>query len=496
MTLYGLESKYEVIRPLGEGGMGVVYLAIQKRIDRKVAIKSIAPYLAQDPSIRERFTTEAAVLARLNHPNIVTLYDYVEGENALYLVMEYVEGHSLSELLRQGPLPIELVKKYFSQVLEAFSYAHEQGVVHRDIKPANIMVTAEGRVKILDFGVARLFQTDHSLTRTGMRVGTLMYMSPEQIRGERNIDHRSDIYSLGVVLYEALVGRPPYPPDISEFDLSLKIVQEPIFDLSRPPAEIPTRLLEVILRATEKQPEYRYASCREFLRAFEDAFREEATAAFSTRTRAVSEVELPSKKDSKTRKSVWIGALIGLVAGVGALWWIILREPSPPSKLSEKVDTAEKVVTSLPPQKNTISGGLSDKTSSASAISSGPPPQPKSSPQKPISASPSPARAPVREASPSKPVRRALIQTEVQNFKEGSLIHPKAKGTLLIRNAGDADASPVVIAVRFLNKKGGVEYTDTLRFDRIEAGKSINHPIQARVNGIKSLRVEVLFPHP
>ncbi|MCS7152765.1 MAG: serine/threonine protein kinase, partial [Bacteroidia bacterium] len=193
MTLHGLEGKYEVVRPLGEGGMGVVYLAIQKPIDRKVAIKSIAPYLARDPSIRERFAAEAAVLARLNHPNIVTLYDYIEGENALYLVMEYVEGQSLSELLRGGPLPIELVRKYFSQVLEAFSYAHEQGVVHRDIKPANIMVTAEGRVKILDFGVARLLQTDHSLTRTGMRLGTLMYMSPEQIRGEKNIDHRSDI---------------------------------------------------------------------------------------------------------------------------------------------------------------------------------------------------------------------------------------------------------------------------------------------------------------
>ncbi|MCS7154060.1 MAG: hypothetical protein NZ989_08985, partial [Bacteroidia bacterium] len=301
-------------------------------------------------------------------------------------------------------------------------------------------------------------------------------------------DHRSDIYSLGVVLYEALVGRPPYPLNISEFDLSLKIVQEPIFDLSRPPAGIPARLLEVILRATEKQPDYRYASCAEFLRSFEEAFKEEVSATFSsTQVYSGSGSGSPSKKASKNSKWLWIGALIGLVAGGGAFWWLALREPPSSPALSENTDTTGKAVSTLPPQKDTI-----QKSSPAAALQD----KPASQHKRPSKESSSFTSAPIRETIPSKPAGKAVIQTEIQNFKEGSLIHPKAKGMLMIRNIGNADASPAVIAIHFLNKKGAVEYTDTLRFEQIKAGESMTRSIQARVNGIKSLRVEVLFPRP
>ncbi len=512
MNLPGLEEKYEVIRPLGEGGMGVVYLAVQKRIDRKVAIKSIAPYLARDPAVRERFTAEAAVLARLNHPNIVTLYDYIEEEGALYLIMEYVEGQPLSDLLKAGPLPRDLIQKYFSQVLEAFAYAHEQGVVHRDIKPSNIMITAGGRVKILDFGVARLLQTDHSLTRTGMRIGTLMYMSPEQVKGEKDITNRSDIYSLGVVLYELLTGRPPYPPDMGEFDISVRIVQEPLFDLSHPPSDIPARLLEVILRATEKDPSYRYADCHEFLKDFESAFGGEKASPSLTPTQVhavpsqTADAAKSSTASSKKRLLLpfGIGALL-VAAIVGGFVWYSLSENPVQSSESSRPETLRGDTTGMtstqPP-----SPIPSETTKASEPPQATPPPAPSlaSSPSKPNPAPSSPKKASPTQTQASKPIvssapaskPKPRIQTEIKDFKESSLVHLKAKGTLVVRNVGEGDASSVILVLSFFNKRGEKEYSDTLHLPRLKAGESLTRPFQARVNGIKSVQVEVLSPRP
>lgn len=505
MNLPGLEDKYEIIRPLGEGGMGVVYLALQKRIDRKVAIKSIAPYLARDPAVRERFAAEAAVLARLNHPNIVTLYDYIEEENALYLVMEYVEGQSLSELLKAGPLPHDLLLKYFSQVLEAFAYAHEQGVIHRDIKPSNIMITAGGRVKILDFGVARLLQTDHSLTRTGMRLGTLMYMSPEQVKGERDIDHRADIYSLGVVLYEMLTARPPYPPDMSEFDISIRIVQEPLFDLSHPPSEIPAQLLEVILRATEKTAAYRYADCNEFLRDFEKAFTADKSSASlpATRISSSENVSPPSTASRRSKIGWWIGGSFLLLAIASGIWYAT----RPASLSTIETQSSDTLLTFQ--ESETVSMGAEEFEPVQSLPPENPPPQSEASPPAPVSSSrPSPGK-PSSEKSPaptaalppsspksSMPPPKPVIRTEIENFRESSLAQLRAKGTLIIRNTGEAEASSVAIILHFLNKKGKVEYTDTLYFARLKPGESISQAFQARVIGIKSVQAEVLSPRP
>lgn len=508
MNLPGLEEKYEVIRPLGEGGMGVVYLAVQKRIDRKVAIKSIAPYLARDPAVRERFAAEAAVLARLNHPNIVTLYDYVEEESALYLIMEYVEGQPLSDLLQAGPLPGDLIQKYFSQVLEAFAYAHEQGVVHRDIKPSNIMITAGGRVKILDFGVARLLQTDHSLTRTGMRIGTLMYMSPEQVKGEKDITNRSDIYSLGVVLYELFTGRTPYPPDMGEFDISVRIVQHPLFDLSHPPSQIPARLLEVILRATEKDPSYRYADCNEFLKDFESAFSGEKVSPPPppTQVQAAPSQTAEAAKSSATQPKkrsllpLGIGGLL-LAAVAGWLVWSGLSKNSAQPSGSDKLDTL-RVDTAETTRAQASSSIPRDSVKVSDTFPAKPNPAPSLSKANPTPASPKKTpTAQTQENKPASPTATApqpkpLIQTDIKDFKESSLAQLKAKGTLVVRNNGDGDANSVLLVLSFLNKRGEKEYSDTLQLPRLKAGESLTRPFQARVNGIKSVRVEVLSPRP
>lgn len=498
MRLAGLEDKYEIIRSLGEGGMGIVYLALQRRIDRKVAIKSIAPYLARDPAVRERFATEAAVLARLNHPNIVTLYDYIEEENALYLIMEYVEGQPLSELLTAGPLPPDLIERYFAQILQAFAYAHEQGIIHRDIKPANIMITPGGRVKILDFGVARLLQTDHTLTRTGMRLGTLLYMSPEQVKGEKDITFRSDIYSLGVVLYEMLTGKPPYSTDLSEFDLSLKIVKEPLFDLSRPPAEIPARLVEVILKATEKDPAYRYPSCEVFLTEFEAAFHGQAPSAPPT------QVISPSSKAARRRWPLWAGLITLLLMGAGGfLWWYLQglppsTAPTSPADTLPSVDTLTLLsspaewnhgdtATNPPPPTSTSSAPPSSPSPSSSRPKANPkksttPSAPKERPSTPIETQP---------PSPSLPSYPTL-HSEIRDFRRTSILQTKA--TLVVENTSAIEASSVRVIIHLLDKEGDRKRTDTLVLPSIGPHSTLTKPLQYMVPGVHGMKAEIVSP--
>ena len=502
MRLPGIEEKYEILRTLGEGGMGIVYLALQKPINRKVAIKSIAPYLARDPAIRERFSAEAAVLARLNHPNIVTLYDYIEEENALYLIMEYVEGQPLSEILKAGPLPLDLIEKYFTQVLEAFAYAHSEGVIHRDIKPANIMITAGGRVKILDFGVARLLQTDHSLTRTGMRLGTLLYMSPEQVKGEKEIDHRSDIYSLGVVLYEMLLGKPPYPADISEFDLSLKIVKEPLFDLSRPPAEIPHFLIEVILKATEKDPNFRYPTCEAFLDEFKRAFQQKVPPSPPTQVQDLAGKDKPVPPGRK-KIAVLIG-IVGLfvvVAGGGILFYLFQSKRATPetSSILDSTSTTDTVAffsedsSSFSPSEEFVPSASPSVSEGASASSEKPPTKkPKSpsapSPQKPTSSESKPSDT----FSPAPPPAQPVLSAEIVDFRPSSLAQAKAKGTLVVKNTGEVLAHAVQIVLLFLDKNGQLRDTDTLELPQIAPSQAVSHPVKARVEGIKKIQAEVI----
>jgi len=238
-------SQFEILELIGQGGMGAVYKARQKGLDRVVALKILRPDLARDGSFAERFSREAKALAQLNHPHIVTVHDVGQQDGLYFLVMEYVEGLTLRQLIRCGELPPAEALALVPQVCDALQYAHDEGVVHRDIKPENVLVDRRGRVKIADFGLAKLLRrapAEVTLTQMQQVMGTLHYMAPEQMERPLEVDHRADIYSLGVVLYEMLTGKLPLGR----------------FPLPSESARVDVRLDEVVLRALEREPSRRY----------------------------------------------------------------------------------------------------------------------------------------------------------------------------------------------------------------------------------------------
>jgi serine/threonine protein kinase len=246
----------EVLRLLGQGGMGAVYQARQVKLDRLVALKVLPPEVARGSGFTERFLREARSLARLNHPNIVTVFDFGEVNGLFYFTMEYVDGHSVRQLIESGALDPERALKIIPQVCDALQHAHDEGYVHRDIKPENLLLDRKGRVKIADFGLARLIGlTPTYLTLTGSQevMGTLYYMAPEQMKRTHAVDHRADLYSLAVVFYEMLTGELP----VGRF---------------APPshkARIDPRLDAIVLRALAREPELRYQDAGAFKREVE-----------------------------------------------------------------------------------------------------------------------------------------------------------------------------------------------------------------------------------
>jgi tRNA A-37 threonylcarbamoyl transferase component Bud32 len=235
----------EIIELLGQGGMGIVYKARQPKLDRMVALKVLPLEASRDPHFAERFAREAKALARLNHPNIVAVHDSGQAGEYFYFIMEYVEGTNLRQMMRAGQVSPREALVIVPRICEALQYAHEEGVVHRDIKPENVLVDKKGRVKIADFGLAKLLGKDSAdlgLTASGAFMGTPKYMAPEQIEKPQEVDHRADIYSVGVVFYEMLTGELP----LGRFAVPSKKVQ------------IDVRLDEVVLRTLEKEPDLRY----------------------------------------------------------------------------------------------------------------------------------------------------------------------------------------------------------------------------------------------
>jgi serine/threonine protein kinase len=261
-------SHYTIQRVIGEGGMGLVYSALDKRDGSIVAIKELKKTIVADKELQLRFQQEAFALSLLSHPNIVAFNDYFEYNESLYLVMEYVDGKTFDDYIANmtGPIPEDIAKKYMSQILSAFSYAHERGIVHRDIKPQNIIVTTGHIIKIFDFGVAKiLFGNSLLHTALGSKIGTVSYMSPEQVRGD-NIDIRSDIYSLGVLLYQLVSGRPPYDVSLlSEYEIFLNVLQKPLPRIKEYYEYASDHIQKVIDHATNKQKELRYQNCNDFL---------------------------------------------------------------------------------------------------------------------------------------------------------------------------------------------------------------------------------------
>ena len=260
---------YEINELIDEGGMGSIYLGQHKYLNRQVAIKDLNPLLRNKPEIIERFRNEAQILSILNHPNIVTLYDYVENELGYYIIMEYIEGETLAEYIETttGPIPERRAISIFLKILDAFKYAHDKNILHRDIKPSNFIITPDNNVKILDFGIAKNIDTQgKNLTKTGIKVGTTLFMSPQQVKGQV-LDRRSDIYSLGVTLFQMVTGQLPYNETNTEYDLYNLIVNEPFPDPKDFYVGVSKEMCKVIQKATAKRPLERYQGCDEFSKA-------------------------------------------------------------------------------------------------------------------------------------------------------------------------------------------------------------------------------------
>ncbi len=299
---------YEVLAVLGAGGMGKVYKVRNTITDRIEAMKIVLPDLAGQKEVADRFLREIKLLASLTHPNIASLHTALTVGNQLVMVMEFVEGAPLSVRLKEGPIPTAQAVDYIDQVLVALSYAHRQHIIHRDIKPANMMLTPQGLVKLMDFGIARTSE-DHGLTATGASLGSLSYMSPEQIMGS-SVDARADLYSMGVSLYEMVTGRRPFEAD-SQYSLMAAHLQ----NMPTPPLELhpglPATLNQIILMALAKDPAGRFQSAD----AFRNALKTIAESPGSASDRAVSAAPPPVEADGATAVLLGSSAVSSVAAG-------------------------------------------------------------------------------------------------------------------------------------------------------------------------------------
>jgi serine/threonine protein kinase len=261
-----IKDEYRIIRKIGEGGMGTVYLAEDLQMQQEVAIKLLHMAMTTDPEIVERFKTEAKAQYKLTHPYIVKLTRLVQNGEQYFIVMEYVEGMTLKEMLaKTGLLPEDRALPIFHKIIRGLAYAHSQGIIHRDIKPGNIIIDKNGNPKITDFGIAKILG-DKGLTQTGTKLGTVYYMSPEQIKNPKGVDQRTDVYSLGITLYEMLTGKLPYNTGLdSEYDLMNEIVNTPIKNPLDFYPHISPGVVKMIYHMTSKEKLERYAHCEEYL---------------------------------------------------------------------------------------------------------------------------------------------------------------------------------------------------------------------------------------
>ncbi|MGB5657876.1 MAG: serine/threonine-protein kinase, partial [Thermoanaerobaculia bacterium] len=332
---------YKILDKLGEGGMGEVYLAADTTLKRKVALKVLPPDLASSQDRLERFQREAEALAALDHPNIVTIHTVEEAEGTRFLTMQLVDGKPLSELIPPNGMALAQIFKIATPLADALASAHEKGIIHRDLKPANVMVTTEGRVKVLDFGLAKLSHdpslvstqlATEPLTQDGLILGTMPYMSPEQLQG-KELDGRSDVFSLGVMLYEMATGERPFKGDTSA-TLIMSIGRDTAPEVDTVRGELPHHLGRVIGRCLEKDPNKRFQTIKDVRNEFAALKRETASSVTSA-----SRIDVPLVEP---RKRVWWVAVVvaGLVvAALGS--WLLVREPEPGAQTSGVVRTED-----------------------------------------------------------------------------------------------------------------------------------------------------------
>ena len=266
-------GRYELEELVGEGGMSSVYRAYDTVLERRVAIKVLHEHFSRDPEYVERFRREARAIARLAHPNVVTVIDRGEWEGRQFIVFEHVAGENLKSVIeRVGPLPVDKAVGLACQIGRALAFAHQLGIVHRDVKPHNVLIDGTGTAKVTDFGIARALDTDDALTATGTVLGTGQYLSPEQANGERG-DERSDQYSLGVVAYELLTGEPPYTGD-NLMAVAMRHVRDPVPSVRDRRPDVPGRVDAIVAKAMAKRPEDRFPSMEALTAALESCLAE------------------------------------------------------------------------------------------------------------------------------------------------------------------------------------------------------------------------------
>lgn len=332
MTKAGTEAfaggRYVVERRLGSGGMAVVYLARDSELDRDVAVKALGDPLAADDRFVERFRREATTAAGLSHPNVVQVYDFGEEEHRLFIVMELVEGESLSDVLRaEGRLPVERVLDIAGQACRALAYAHGEGVVHRDVKPANLLLRSDGVLKVADFGIARAGEEATQLTQAGTVLGTASYLSPEQAAGEA-VTNRADLYSLGVVLYELLTSRTPRR--IETLAQLASLGEEPIRPLRDLASEVPEHVEATVMRCLARNPRYRPDSAAKLAAELEGAEATRPLTAAAAPTVPLERGRRPTGATTPlTRRRSWTGrrgsiaAAVALVAALAILTAVV-----------------------------------------------------------------------------------------------------------------------------------------------------------------------------
>ena len=329
-------SHYRIVSKIGSGGMGEVFLADDTKLNRRVALKFLPSHLAADTILRARFTREVQAVAALNHPNIVHVYEVSEFNRRPFFAMEYVEGDPLRERMRVGKMPFDEALGFIIGLCEGLEAAHRVGIVHRDIKPANIVIASSGRVKILDFGLAKR-ASDPTLTSMGSTIGTICYMSPEQVQG-KDSDNRSDLFSVGIVLYEMMAGRLPFRGDYDAATLTA-IVSEPHEPLTKFRPDAPAHLSAVVNRLLAKEPALRYPNVTELL---------------ADLNRLRDELKYGARRDpnaDKPGRRVPIGAIIAgtiVVVGVTVAAMLFMRSSDQPTVQVGSVDEGSKSLPTTP----------------------------------------------------------------------------------------------------------------------------------------------------
>lgn len=501
---------YRLVEKLGAGGMGEIYKAEDTRLQRMVAVKALSPRLAADQERRKRFFQEARAASALNHPNIITLYDIVSEDDVQCIIMEYVSGKTLREVIPPEGLEISEALQYAIQMASALSAAHGEGIIHRDLKPSNVMITSSGLVKILDFGLAKWIDpnlsgasesaatADQSLTVEGSIIGTVSYMSPEQALGKR-VDTRSDIFSFGCVLYEMVTGRRAFEGSsgISTLSSILRDDVEPIAEIA---PHVPEDFEDVILRCLAKDRGERWQSMKEIEErltalATEDltTVRRKSSGAGAARKNSRAAVKQATRKSSLPLAWIWGVGLVLIVFAATAAWWFTKVHRQAPAERSVRVIVAAPAAQppaetqAVPPQ------AAAPEPAPVPAAPETAAPAPKSSAAKKAAPKPSPFGKAARGPQPPKASKTPLpaappAQARVEQIPPPPLTPAETTVPSLIPliPVKVSDALPFRIVLDE-DVPADVEQGKALRFtvtDSVRIGNTVVIAKGANVNGI------------